>query len=427
MQAMNLWKKFEDVLSPWEALLWLSIGYIAVDIPLGLAFGHSMTHMELSLDLIISGIFAYDQLRYPIRGIKALNSKYWHYAEVTATWPWVSMIAALGFSQSHWLIYIQAIRFLRIPRLISHMQEKSKDKIMPKRFKFVAAGFITIVVLNTFACGWLTIYPPQADAVTEYIKATYWLVTTIATVGYGDITPTNNLGRVYAMFMMIMGATIWGILIASASRMMLASDHRKEKRKEKMEALHSFFTHYEIPKPLQGQVIGFYNHLLTQKISEDERAVLAELPAALQGELQSYMNLKPISKVVLFQGVSFTCLSQASKKLEQAFFAPGEVIIKQGEIGQEMYLIGHGSVTVHIGDQFITNLNEGQCFGEFALIGDGIRATDVTAATYCDVFKLSKDKFDELYKAHSDLRLNIEKIVQERNRKKNQPQVQKAS
>lgn len=425
---MHLWKKFEDVLSPWEALLWLSIGYIAVDLPISIAFRHQMTTTELALDLIISGIFAYDQMRYPSRQSLTPHNRLWHAAELAATWPWVSCIAALGFGQTHWINYIQVLRFLRIPRLFSHMMEKSKDKIMPKRFKFVAAAFITVLVLNTFACGWLTIYPPKDDGVTEYIKATYWLVTTIATVGYGDITPTSNIGRVYAMFMMIMGATIWGILIASASRMMLASDHRKEKRKEKMEALHSFFTHYEIPKPLQAQVVGFYNHLLNQKIREDERAVLAELPNVLQGELQAYMNLKPISKVVLFQGVSFTCLSEAAKKLEQTFFASGEVIIRQGEIGQEMYLIGHGSVTVHIGDQFITNLSEGQCFGEFALIGDGIRATDVTASTYCDVFKLSKEKFDDLYRSHADLRLNIEKIVQERNRKKSTlPPQQKAS
>ena len=246
-------------------------------------------------------------------------------------------------------------------------------------------------------------------------------MTTIATVGYGDITPSTNGGRVYAMFMMVMGATIWGILIASASRMMLASDQRKEKRKEKMASLQSFFNHYEIPKQLQGQVVGFYNHLLTQKLSEDERAVMSELPTALQGELQVYMNLKPISRISLFQGVSFECLSQIAKRLEQVFYAPGEVIIHKGDIGNEMFLIGHGSVTIHIDDHFIANVGEGQCFGEFALIENTVRTTDVTAASYCDMFKLPREKFNELFKAHPDLRTNIERIVQDRKNKPSTP------
>jgi CRP-like cAMP-binding protein len=126
------------------------------------------------------------------------------------------------------------------------------------------------------------------------------------------------------------------------------------------------------------------------------------------------MNIKPISRVSLFNGVSFECLSAASKKLEQVFVSPGEKIITKGEIGHEMYLIGHGSVTIHIGEQFITNLGEGACFGEMALIDDGVRSTDVTAASYCDIFKLSKEKFLELVGSHPDLCENIARIAAER-------------
>jgi hypothetical protein len=417
---MNFWRKLEDILTPWEFLLSLCIAYVAIELPLGLAFQHKVSSLAVALDLVIAAIFAWDHIQHPSKHSLGGNRFIQRLNEFLSTWPWITSLVALGYGSSHWILYLQAFRLLRCQKLIHSFSEKSKDKILPKRFKFLAAGYITVLVLNTFACGWLIIYPPVADNKTEYIKAMYWLVTTIATVGYGDITPTSNGGRIYAMFMMVMGATIWGILIASASRMMLASDRRKEKRKEKMEALQSFFNHYTIPKPLQAQVVGFYNHLLNQKISEDERAVLSELPAALQGELQTYMNLKPISKVSLFQGVSFNCLSQAARKLEQAFYAPGESIIKKGDVGSEMFLIGHGTVNVHIGDQFIATLSEGQCFGEFALIGDGIRASDVTASTYCDVFKLSKEKFDDLFRNHADLRTNIEKLVTERNLHKNQ-------
>ncbi len=415
---MKFWHKLEDIITPWELLLFLGLGAIALDIPLAVAFLHTPSDTELTIDMLFSLLLTVDLVRFPPKRVIGPYADAYKVMDFIAATPWLSLVVALGYRHTDLVVYIQALHFLRMPRLIQTIVERAEHKIIPKRFKFMVAAYITVLVLNTFACGWLFIYPPTEDATTGYIKALYWLVTTIATVGYGDITPTNNLGRVYAMFMMVMGATIWGILIASASRMMLASDQRKERRKEKMQALQGFFNHYEIPKELQGQVVRFYNHLLTQKLSEDERAVMGELPTALQGELQIYMNLKPISRVSLFEGLSVECLSSIAKKLEQVVFAPGEVVVRKGEIGTDMYLIGHGTVTVHAGEQFIASLGEGQCFGEFALIGEGVRGADVTAATYCDAFKLSKEKFDELFATHLDLRTNIEKLVLERQAKR---------
>ena len=411
---MGFFKKMDGIITPWEGSVILAIAYTLFDIPLAAAFNHSTTRPELFLDLCVSALFSWDLMQHGHRGEILKFRKTRIALNIISCFPLMIIAAALFGRDHNWPIYLQFSRLLRGPGIIKLMIERSKSKLVPKRFKFLAAFVITFTMINIFACGWLIIYPPGADPLTDYNKAIYWLITTIATVGYGDITPHTNGGRMYAMCIMILGATIWGILIASASRMMLASDRRKEKKKEKMEALHSFFTHYEVPRQLQDQVVGFFNHLWSRKMSEDEHAVLSELPTALQAELHIFMNLKPISRVSLFRGVSFECLSGAAKKLEQVFISPGERIIKKGDTGEEMYLIGHGAVIVHSGDHYITTLGEGSCFGEMALIGDGQRTSDVTASSYCDVFKLSKEKFNELYNTHADLRQNIEKIVNER-------------
>jgi CRP-like cAMP-binding protein len=85
-----------------------------------------------------------------------------------------------------------------------------------------------------------------------------------------------------------------------------------------------------------------------------------------------------------------------------------------------MFLLGHGTVNVHIGEQFITSLGAGACFGEMALIGDPRRTSDVTAASYCDIFKLSKKQFDELISTHPDLKANVVRIAAERKSKLNE-------
>ena len=411
---MESLKKMKEIVTAWESLLVVTIALILFDLPLGAAFKHTPTKIESVLDLLISAIFLWDfysQQEAKDATPKSMKEKAFKFV---ACLPLMSIAIGLGANGEHWPLYLQATKVFRLPSIIKLMVERSNINLVPNLFKFFAAGMIAVVAINAFSCIWLAIYPPGEDKLTDYVKAAYWLITTISTVGYGDITPQTSGGRIFAMCMMIMGATIWGILIASASRMMLANDRRKERAKEKMEALHSFFSQYDVPKNLQTQAVSFFNHLSSRNISEDEQAALTELPAALQSELQTYMNLKPISRVSLFKGVSFECLSAVAKKLEQVYFAPGEKIITKGDVGEEMYLIGHGTVVVHVGDHFITNLGAGTCVGEMALIGDGHRSTDVTSQSYCDVFKLSKQKFEELFAAHADLRMNIEKLVFDR-------------
>jgi len=40
---------------------------------------------------------------------------------------------------------------------------------------------------------------------TLYVTAVYYTVTTISTVGYGDISGTNNLEKIICCFLMVMG------------------------------------------------------------------------------------------------------------------------------------------------------------------------------------------------------------------------------
>ena len=50
----------------------------------------------------------------------------------------------------------------------------------------------------------------DADAGTQYLYSVYWALTTLTTVGYGDITPTNNLERLYSLFALLTGALVFG-------------------------------------------------------------------------------------------------------------------------------------------------------------------------------------------------------------------------
>jgi monovalent cation:H+ antiporter-2, CPA2 family len=93
--------------------------------------------------------------------------------------------------------------------------------------------------------------------------------------------------------------------------------------------------------------------------------------------------------------------------------APGERVIRAGDVGMEMFFISSGAVEVSIGERRIL-LGPGDLFGEMALITGGLRTADVTAIDYCLFLTLEKSDFEAFVARHPELRPKFARIAAER-------------
>lgn len=57
----------------------------------------------------------------------------------------------------------------------------------------------------------------QKDHFTNLVTTTYWSLVTSSTVGYGDVSPKTNLGKIITMFTILGGIAIFGIYISAVS------------------------------------------------------------------------------------------------------------------------------------------------------------------------------------------------------------------
>jgi voltage-gated potassium channel len=120
---------------------------------------------------------------------------------------------ALLFPELHALIDVRVLRLLRVFRVfkltlyfaeytfLASALAASRRKIM------VFLGVVLMLVL-VFATLMYVIEGP-ANGFTSIPVAMYWGITTMTTVGFGDITPKTDLGRFITSIMMLMG---WGVL-----------------------------------------------------------------------------------------------------------------------------------------------------------------------------------------------------------------------
>ena len=315
----------------------------------------------------------------------------------------------LSFYLGHQNIFI-ALRVMRMIRIIKVYYLIENITIVPGIFKIqsIIVGFLMVV--NWIACGWILVYPmtSDTDTTTYYIRSFYWALTTLTTIGYGDITPYNNIGRIYTCFIMIIGVGMYGIVIGNISRILARADRHKDQSREKISDLLLFIKHYQIPDTLQTAAINHYNHLFSKRLSDNDEKIIADLPHALQQEMQIYMKIKLISNIPVFLGCSHECLKDISTHLEQIYYSPGEMIINIGDIGEEMFIIAHGVVDVILeSGERVASLQDSQIFGEIALLKEATRTANIQSKSYCDLYKLTKANFNEIIKRYPTLLENI--------------------
>jgi voltage-gated potassium channel len=113
----------------------------------------------------------------------------------------------------HALIDVRLLRLLRIFRVLKLGAYVSEfgflgAALMASRRKIIVFLGFVVVMVAILGTAMYVIEGP-ANGFTSIPMAIYWGITTVTTVGFGDITPQTDLGRFIAACMMLMG---WGIL-----------------------------------------------------------------------------------------------------------------------------------------------------------------------------------------------------------------------
>ncbi len=402
----------------WNSIIFLAITATALEAPYSYTFKTSIESGQLLMDGIISLLFACDGAYNVYQRIrKKLDFK--STKDKLSWWSLIltDMMAATPFDIISYTIAdpqgtmaLKLFKFLRLLRLIHIFRIIGDLTIVSRSLRMIIYGTSFLIFANIVSCCWTLINPPaDGDNVTNYIKSLYWTITTLTTIGYGDITPTTNAGRLFTMMIMICGAGFYGVVIGNVTKVINDGEKHKEKAREKMTDLVTFMKYYNIPERLQQNVYAYYQHLLNKRLTDNDNKIIGELPQALQQELQIFMNMKLVRGLPIFKNCSTGCLKEVASALEQKYYGPGQTIINIGEIGDEMFIIGHGIVEVILKDgNAVATLHEGQFFGEAALLRETKRNANVRAQSYCDLYRLSKEDFLAIIEKHPDLKENME-------------------
>jgi len=103
-----------------------------------------------------------------------------------------------------------------------------------------------------------------------------------------------------------------------------------------------------------------------------------------------------LKKVDLFSKIPGEDLAKVAEIVKETSFEAGEQIIREGDMGDCLYLIIEGEVDVVAGERQLACLGLSECFGEMSLLDSEPRSACVVAKTDVALLKIEQDDFYEM-------------------------------
>jgi len=136
-------------------------------------------------------------------------------------------------------------------------------------------------------------------------------------------------------------------------------------------------------------------------------------------------GLMLIERVLLLKSLSVfsetpeTILAEIVHLMVEINAPAGTQIVKEGEVGNCMYIIFDGSVRIHKQKKILIDLHEKDFFGELALLDVETRSATATATTDCTLFRIDQEPFYDLMESRPEVVRGVIKILCKRIREAN--------
>lgn len=291
--------------------------------------------------------------------------------------------------------------------------------LQPVTYRLVPVILFLPLMVHLLACGWIWLgsgtIGPDPDSMLTYVRAVYWTLTTLTTVGYGDIAAKTIPQMLYACTTQIMGVGVFGYIISNVAGILARSDAAREHHMDNLDKVETFLNHHQVSPGLRQKIRKYYHYVWMHKRGYQDSTLISDLPSKIQSELIRQINQPIIEKVPFLKGADEDFLEDLMLKLETRILTPGEKIFKSGDEGDALYIIHKGEIEILTPeDSPIATLSEGAFFGEIALISDRPRTATARAHGFCEVYQLRKESFLQVVNSHPHFRDHLHQTMQSR-------------
>ena len=233
-----------------------------------------------------------------------------------------------------------------------------------------------------------------------YIISFYWTLTTVTTVGYGDITAGTTTERVYNLFIMSFGVLLYSFAIGSLSSIVSTLDQKTEEMNQKLQILSNIKKEFNLDQSIYDKVRKVIKYDLSRN-QKDKMNFLQELPNKLRIELSQIMHDKVIQNLYFFKDQPSDFFAYVAPLLKPVKFSQDDYLYKVQDMIDEMYFISKGTVIFCLdkkyGEKEIKEIKKNNNFGEIEMcLNEKLSYNIKIKSRNCELFLLKKSNFLKL-------------------------------
>ncbi|KAK2903717.1 hypothetical protein Q8A67_008430 [Cirrhinus molitorella] len=328
---------------------------------------------------------------------------------------------------------LSLLRLLRLSRLIRYIHQWEEIFHMTYDLASAMVRIVNLIGMMLLLCHWdgclqflvpmlqdfpLDCWVAKNNMVNDtwgvqYSYALFKAMSHMLCIGYGAQAPEGMTDVWLTMLSMIVGATCYAMFIGHATALIQSLDSSRRQYQEKYKQVEQYMSFHKLPADVRQKIHEYYEHRYQGKMF-DEDNILGELSEPLKEEIVSFNCRSLVANMPLFANADPNFVTAVLTKLKFEVFQPNDFIIREGTVGRKMYFIQHGRVSVLTRGNRETKLSDGSYFGEICLLTRGRRTASVRADTYCRLYSLSVDSFNEVLEEHPMMRRAFETVAADR-------------
>ncbi|OZC07895.1 cyclic nucleotide-binding domain protein [Onchocerca flexuosa] len=228
---------------------------------------------------------------------------------------------------------------------------------------------------------------------SRYVTSLYFTLSTITSIGFGNVSATTDSEKIFTIIMMILGSLMYASVFGNVSAIIQRLYSGTARYHTEMSRLREFIRFHQIPNPLRQRLEEYFQHAWSYTNGIDMNTVLKGFPDCLQADICLHLNRNLLNNCPAFAGCSPGCLRALSMRFRTTHAPPGDTLVHRGDVLTGLNFIARGSVEILKDDMVVGILGKDDIFGENPLLHEdvGKSSCNVRALTYCDLHRILRD------------------------------------